>query len=574
MVDSLGVLKSSRSVACKKFSNFEMLDAKIASVLNKIIQNSNFKKQVSFEEQKVQKEDRFLRGRHIAFMIYDYFRVTGAHNIVLDYADLFSITLRECNVQEFETRLDEILLSMTKIPSDDILENLYKLKKCGSPQLKTVLELYDREIHHEILMPYCQKLKTMVKRTFDEKLRLHNFDIRLRKSKQGAVVKSHIGFIDVERGKEICYQWKDMEQCSKGDQCSFRHESNDRAKPTLIGVPPSESTKFKNTRQKWVEKKKCQRWKSLWEIQWIAVKTVLETYFHQITLWVLTSSRKCTTVEFVYHRTVSRQILQRFQGRAQEYRNQFDEYDSHRTALRQANIREKEGPSLVKIQVKIPHQRSPYAMKFEDRSPEETARQERCAREDAWELARNIYKFKKEDKTTFYTTFWRVDFAGRIHNKPQGKKVSGGFRSKQIHGQQERHEQSRIGNREDIENPIMVVTVNGEVQTKEVATIYVRELDLFVPVMLHGNSSTVLSLGKLCEEFGTVTIGTAVRNRISSKMARNFITTRQIMYHSSYLVSQRVPLPHPLLLHLHRKKLIPTRKFQQQEEVKVRARNY
>ena len=39
-----------------------------------------------------------------------------------------------------------------------------------------------------------------------------------------------------------------------------------------------------------------------------------------------------------------------------------------RAALRQANIRDNKGPSLNKIQVKNPHQRSPYAMKFEDRS--------------------------------------------------------------------------------------------------------------------------------------------------------------------------------------------------------------
>ena len=49
MVDSMEELKSSRSVACKKFPNFEMLDAKIASALNKI-QNSHFKKKVSLEE--------------------------------------------------------------------------------------------------------------------------------------------------------------------------------------------------------------------------------------------------------------------------------------------------------------------------------------------------------------------------------------------------------------------------------------------------------------------------------------------------------------------------------------------
>ena len=73
MVDSLDELKSSRSVCGKEFPNFEMLEAKIASALNKIIQNSQFKKKVSLEEQKTQEEDRFLRGRQIAFMIYDLF---------------------------------------------------------------------------------------------------------------------------------------------------------------------------------------------------------------------------------------------------------------------------------------------------------------------------------------------------------------------------------------------------------------------------------------------------------------------------------------------------------------------
>ena len=88
MVDSLDDLKSSRSVSGKNFPNFEMLDAKIASALNKIIQNSHFKI-VSIEGQKAQKEDRFLRGRQIASMIYEYFRVTGAHDTVLDYAVFF-----------------------------------------------------------------------------------------------------------------------------------------------------------------------------------------------------------------------------------------------------------------------------------------------------------------------------------------------------------------------------------------------------------------------------------------------------------------------------------------------------
>ena len=43
-------------------------------------------------------------------------------------------------------------------------------------------------------------------------------------------------------------------------------------------------------------------------------------------------------------------------------------------------------------------------------------------------------------------------------------------------------------------SPTMVVTANGEVLPKEEATVYVRELDLFVTVMLLEDTSAVLSL--------------------------------------------------------------------------------
>ena len=48
---------------------------------------------------------------------------------------------------------------MSIIPSDDILESLYKLRIRESAQLKTVLELYDMEIHREMSVPNSQKLK-------------------------------------------------------------------------------------------------------------------------------------------------------------------------------------------------------------------------------------------------------------------------------------------------------------------------------------------------------------------------------------------------------------------------------
>ena len=114
---------------------------------------------------------------------------------------------------------------MSKIPSDDILESLYKLRIRESAQLKTVLELYDMVIRQMISVPDYQKLKTIVKRRKDQKLRLRNFDARYGTIESGAVVKNRKGLIGVERGKGICFQWKEKGQCSQGDRYSFRHET-------------------------------------------------------------------------------------------------------------------------------------------------------------------------------------------------------------------------------------------------------------------------------------------------------------------------------------------------------------
>ena len=51
-------------------------------------------------------------------------------------------------------------------------------------------------------------------------------------------------------------------------------------------------------------------------------------------------------------------------------------------------IRERNGPSQGVIQKCEPLERSPFATKFEDRTQEETMQHERCARRDAWEMAK------------------------------------------------------------------------------------------------------------------------------------------------------------------------------------------
>ena len=137
LVDSVDELRSSSSIRGVSMPNFEALDARITSALNKIIQNTHFKRK--------------------------------------NYTDLFTINLRNDDIQDFDSKWDGILLSMTKSPLDDILEGLYKVRVRDSEKLKTVLELYDLEIHQKKLGPEYHRLKTVVKRSIEQDIRNKNF---------------------------------------------------------------------------------------------------------------------------------------------------------------------------------------------------------------------------------------------------------------------------------------------------------------------------------------------------------------------------------------------------------------
>ena len=79
---------------------------------------------------------------------------------------------------------------MTKISSHDILEGLYKLRIRVSEKLKTVLELYDLEIHQKKLGPDYHRLKTMVKRSIEQEIRKKNFEARNGNYERNAVIKN------------------------------------------------------------------------------------------------------------------------------------------------------------------------------------------------------------------------------------------------------------------------------------------------------------------------------------------------------------------------------------------------
>ena len=70
---------------------------------------------------------------------------------------------------------------------------------------------------------------------------------------------------------------------------------------------------------------------------------------------------------------------------------------------RHTKIRD-QNPSLGYICPGEPHERSPNAPKFEDRSQEETEWQEQGARGAAWKLAKSVLKLKEHERATFFST--------------------------------------------------------------------------------------------------------------------------------------------------------------------------
>ena len=124
---SIDELLTSRSILERNdFPDYDVLDAMIASAFKRLLnKHIHFRKRLCAEEQRAQKHDRFLRGRHIAHVIYKHFSATGVYEAVQRLSDLLSFRLQNDDVQHFDVRWDQSLLSARDMPSDVILEGLY-----------------------------------------------------------------------------------------------------------------------------------------------------------------------------------------------------------------------------------------------------------------------------------------------------------------------------------------------------------------------------------------------------------------------------------------------------------------
>ena len=203
-----------------------------------------------------------------------------------------------------------------------------------------------------------------------------------------------------------------------------------------------------------------------------------------------------------------------------------------KAALRHAIIRESKDPPLGLVCSADPHERSPHAPIFEDRSQEETERQERWARGDAERLAKSTLKLKEEDKASFVSPadFWCFLAPSDINTKEKAIAVDS---EASMHMMRKKNLNSaELHTVKVSENSTTIVTVNGEVQTNEEATVYVKELDLFVTAKLLEDTPAVLSLGKFCADHGNSYVW------FSGQISQLIEKGRRIFYNRKLLIDR------------------------------------
>ena len=167
---------------------------------------------------------------------------------------------------------------------------------------------------------------------------------------------------------------------------------------------------------------------------------------------------------------------------------------------RHTKIRD-QNPSLGYICPGEPHERSPNAPKFEDRSLEETEWQELGAREAAWKLAKNVFKIKEHERAAFFSSPEnRCLPASTLKPEEREFVVDSGASMHMI--SKKGLSDAEMDTLTKSCSPTIVVTANGEMQTHEEAIVYVKELDIFLTMKVLENTPAVLSLGKLCDENG------------------------------------------------------------------------
>ena len=117
-------------------------------------------------------------------------------------------------------------------------------------------------------------------------------------------------------------------------------------------------------------------------------------------------------------------------------------------------------------------------------------------------LAKSVLKLKEENKAAFFSLSENWCLPAPSNLKPEEKEFVVDSRTSMHMISKKDLNSAEMDTLTKSYSPTAVITANGEVQTHEEATVYVKELDIFLTMKVHEDTPAVLSLGQLCDEHG------------------------------------------------------------------------
>ena len=215
MADSVDELRSSSSTRGISMPNFEVLDARIVSVLNKILHNSHFKRRISLEERKGAEAGPFPSRQTDCLL--DLRKLLG------HWSQRFCRKLcRPVHHCSSKWRYSGIRLKVGRnfIVHDENptwwhLGRIVQIKNTRVWETQDRIGIVRPGDSSEESKTWLSQIENYGEKNIEQEIRNKNFSVRNGNFEKNAVVKNQGKKQRVQRNLGDCWQWETNGQCSR-----------------------------------------------------------------------------------------------------------------------------------------------------------------------------------------------------------------------------------------------------------------------------------------------------------------------------------------------------------------------
>ena len=184
--------------------------------------------------------------------------------------------------------------------------------------------------------------------------------------------------------------------------------------------------------------------------------------------------------------------------------------------------------------------------------------QEQGAREAAWKLAKSVFKIKEKERASFFSPSENWCLRASTLKPEEREFVVDSGASMHMISKKDLND-AEMDTLTKSCSPTIVVIANGEVQTHEEATVYVKELDTFLTMKVLETRQQYCRLESVAMKTDIPMNGSTVKNHISFKTGFGYPAIRRTSFLLWFQACQVRPLDltHQLQGRLQDRRVIP-----------------